>query len=325
MIQLRTNRMRRTAGLFTTRRLLTMALLAVMLTVSACGPRMASPTDSADNSQLVVELPAIVLAVAEDGKMTPDAGPLADVITSLGVDLSSLALPADIVEKLVANGIQTIQLDNRRDALSVYINGNAFTALAWDRESLSALLNVLASTGNDLGEAGKLITLLPDLGFGLVLKLPGSTASAPLARLQAASTRSQNTLQAALASAPALDLTLNFAADGSYQLQGLNPFMLGMIPADALRQSPDTIASVNEMGIEGLSIMMRPTGIVIMVNGEALPYIRSADQAQLMSMISLLLNVFGGDSAAQNAGLIQQLLPSLMANGLRLSVNFGGS
>jgi hypothetical protein len=305
-------------------------LLVALFVTSACGPRVASPAPAEDESQtLIVELPAIYLNVAQDGAITLAEGPLHDVLGSLGVDLSGLSMSAETVQKFVGANIQHIQLDNRRDGLYIYINGQPYPTLVWDEAALASLVDVLAMFGTDLGEAGKLLTLLPDLGIGVVVNFPvaaGSAATrlAPMAPNTAAG--AQVTLEDAMNAPVALDLTLTYAEDGSFQLQGLNPFMLGMIPQDAMRQSPEAIANLTEQGIHSLSIAARSTGLLIMVNGQPLPLLRTTSDQQLLQLIQLALQLQGDSSStAQIAGVIQQLLPPWLRQGLRLTVNFPGA
>jgi hypothetical protein len=300
------------------------AVLVCSLLLAACGPRTAStPSANSDGKQLVVELPAIVLDVADDGQITLAEGPLQGLLAGLGVDLSSLTMDAETVQDFVKANIQHIQLDNRPDGLGVYVNGQAMPTLAWDDESLASLVKVLDMTGTDLGPAAKLLPLLPDLGVGVVVRFPANAAAIPLAKLTApAALGSQNNLQAALSSPAKINIALDYAADGSYQLKGLNPFILNAIPADALKMSGDTLDSVAEMGIKGLSIVARPQGLVVLVNNEPLPYLRSANQEQLLRMIELILQLQGGESAGQYVGLVRQLLPALMTAGLSANVTF---
>ncbi len=306
------------------RLLLLLPLGLVLLLLTACGPRVIEPAAAAraDETALVVQLPAMYLDVAADGQITLAEGPLSATLAGLGVDLSDLSMSDETVGKLVSNNIQHIQIDNQPDGLHLFINGNAYPTVVWDDEALDSLVNVLGILGTDLGEAANLLPLLPDLGIGVVLRLPTTGTPIPLATGQRASAGADNTLATALDAPVALDLSLNYAADGSFQLQGLNPFMMGMIPTDALQQSPDTLSGITEMGIESLSILARPIGLVIMINGEPLPYLRSADEEQLLRTIELLLQVAGGDQAAQMGGLVRQILPALWRQGLRLSVNF---
>lgn len=305
---------------------LSLTLALALMASAACGPRTAAPAPADDNAaDISVELPAIYLDVAEDGAISLSEGPLQGALTALGVDLSSASMSAETVQKLIENDVQHIQLDNRRDGLHIYVNGKAMPTLAWDEQSLASLSGVLTTLGTDLGPAGQLLGILPDLGLGLVLRFPtGGGAAVPLARLEEGSPAGQNTLQAAIETPAAINLTLTFGADGVGQLQGLNPFMMNMIPPGALQLPPDTLASVSEMGLESLSIVARPTGLAILVNGEALPFLRSADEQQLLRMIQLILQITGGDSpqSAQIMGMVQQLLPLLWAQGLRVNVNF---
>lgn len=313
----------------TKRFVLLLILVLALVVTSACGPRAATPaTATTDKTALMVQLPAIYLDVAADGQMTLAEGSLTQVLGGLGVDLSDLSMSEENVQKFVGAQIQHLQLDNQPDGLHIFINGEALPTLAWDAESLDSLVNVMGILDVDLGEAGKLLPLLPELGFGLALRFPTTGAARPLATGgRMATAENPNNLSAALATPPNIDLSLNYAADGSFQLLGLNPFMLGMIPADALAQSPETLEGITEMGINSLSIIMRPTGLIIMLNGEPLPYLRSESEDQLLTTIELLLRFTSDDEAqtAQLLGIIRQILPALWRQGLRLSVNFPGA
>jgi hypothetical protein len=305
-------------------------LTLALFVTSACGPRVASPAPAEGDSQtLIVELPAIYLNVAEDGAITLAEGPFQAVLGSLGVDLSSLSMSAETVQNFVGANIQHIQLDNRRDGLYIYINGEPYPTLVWDEAALASLVDVLAMLGTDLGEAGNLLTLLPDLGVGVVVNFPVAAGSAavPLAEMAPnPATGDQVTLEDAMNAPVALDLSLTYAEDGSFQLQGLNPFMLGMIPQDALRQSPEAIANLTEQGINSLSITARSAGLLIIINGQPLPLLRTTSDQQLLQLIQLVLQLQGdSESTEQIAGVIQQLLPPLLRQGLRLAVNFPGA
>jgi hypothetical protein len=306
-------------------------LLSLALFVaSACGPRTASPAPAEGEGQtVIVELPAIYLNVAEDGAITLAEGPLQGVLGGLGVDLSSLSMSPETVQNFVGANIQHLQLDNRRDGLYIYINGEPYPTLVWDEATLASLVDVLAMFGTDLGEAGNLLTLLPDLGIGVVVNFPVAAggAAVPLAEMEPnGAAGDQVTLEDVMNASVALDLLLTYAEDGSFQLQGLNPFMLGMIPQDALRQSPDAIANLTEQGINSLSITARSDGLLIMINGQPLPLLRTTSDQQLLQLIQLVLQLQGDSaSTAQIAGVIQQLLPPLLRQGLRLTVNFPGA
>jgi hypothetical protein len=309
-----------------TKRLVLLLTLALALIVtSACGPRaITPPATQADENALVVQLPAINLDVAADGKITPAEGPLSQALPALGVDLANLSMSAETVQKLTDAGVKHLQIENLPEGMYLFMNGEPLPTLVWDQDSLASLATLLPTLGVDLGSAGKLLPLLPNLGFGVVLRLPGGTgASAPPLAKGVRPATGGDDMATALGQPAAIDLALNYAADGSFQLQGLNPFMLGMIPADALRQTPDALKGITDRGIESLSITARPTGLVIQINGQPAIYLRSTDQAQLLNTIMLLLGIAGGqDQVAQMGGMIQSLLPSLWAQGLRLTVNF---
>jgi hypothetical protein len=307
------------------RLILLLTLLLALVVTSACGPRAITPATAAPAAdQLVVQLPAIYLDVAADGQMSLAEGPLSQALAALGVDLSDLAMGEETVQSLSDAGVQHLQLETQPDGLYIFMNGRPFPTLVWDGDSLDSLAEMLPNLGVDLGDAAGLLPLLPDLGVGLVLRLPGGTgAGAPALAQRVTPPAAQGDLASALSAPTTIDLTLTYGPDGVGQLQGLNPFMLGMIPPDALQQSPETLESVAEMGINSLSITFRPTGLVVLINGEPFVYLRSTDEAQLLEMIDFLLRyATDPQQAAQLGGIVRQVLPALWRQGLRLTVNF---
>lgn len=309
----------------TKRLMLLLTLLLALVVTSACGPRAITPataTPAAD--QLVVQLPAIYLDVAADGKMSLPEGPLSQALTALGVDLSDLAMGEETVQKLSDAGVRHLQLETRPDGLYIFMNGRPMPTLVWNSESLESLAEMLPKLGVDLGDAAGLLPLLPDLGVGLVLRLPGgSGAGAPALAQRVTPPPAQGDLATALSAPTTIDLRLTYGPDGAGQLQGLNPFMLAMIPPDALQQSPETLESVAEMGINSLSITFRPTGLVVSINGDPFVYLRSTDEAQLLELIDFLLRyATDAQQASQLGGIVRQVLPALWRQGLRLTVNF---
>jgi hypothetical protein len=307
----------------TKRLLIVLTLAMTMVLASACSPRAITPPAPAANSDaLVVQLPAIILDVAADGQISVAEGPLTQVLSALDVDLSNLSMSEETVGKLTAAGVKHLQIETLPDGMYLFMNGEQLPTFVWDKQSLTTLGPLLDSIGVDLGDTGKLLPLLPDLGLGVVLRLPGgSGAQAPRLAQGVTVPSGQPSLANAFSQQVTTNITINYAADGSGQLQG-GGFIAMMIPPDALRQSPDAIAGITERGIEGLGLILSPSGLAIQINGEPAIYFRSSSEAQLMKLIQLLLGVAGGDQAAQMGPLINQILPPLLRGGLSLTVNF---
>ena len=87
----------------------------------------------------------------------------------------------------------------------------------------------------------------------------------------------------------ALALDLTYAEDGSFELGGINPLMMGMIQGQlaAANLEPDQVAGMTEKGVESVGLQVTPGGILISVNGELLPYLKFDDEKELFDLIDL--------------------------------------
>ena len=88
--------------------LLTVLLIGLMM-MSACAPRPTGGEGAtrAGEADLVVDLPALVLDIQEDGSLSMGDIPLADLAAVAGQgDLASMvSVPADAVDTMIASGI----------------------------------------------------------------------------------------------------------------------------------------------------------------------------------------------------------------------------
>jgi len=289
--------------------LLTLLLIGVLL-LAGCTPRPGAGEGATNEEELFIDLPAILVEFDENGEAIVLGRPAAELKEALGVDLSALSLGNETLEKFTANNIQHIQVNNTPNVLRIYQNGNPLPAIIWDEEAMNALAATLTSLGTDASAIESLVPILPNLGVGLALQMP--VASGQQAISLATSGRTIAPDQAlqlfadAKAAAPTINLTLDYGADGTPEIGGINPFMLGMIglqPA-ALALPADQLESIAGLGIQSLSIKTIQGGLLITINGNTLPYLQWADANELSSLLGLA-GAFAGPEMAATLGQLQ--------------------
>jgi hypothetical protein len=304
--------------------LLTLLLVGTLVLVG-CAPRPGAGQGTVSEDELYVDLPAILVEFDENGDAIVLGRPVAELNDALGVDLSALSLGTETLEKFTANNIQHIQVNNTPNILRIYQNGNPLPAIIWDEAAMTALAETLTSMGTDASAIETLLPLLPNLGVGLALQMPvpaGQSAIPLQARGTAlAQERALQLFADAKAAAPTINLTLDYGADGTPAIGGINPFMLNMIglqPA-ALALPADQLESIAGMGIQSLGIKtIQGGGLIISINGNTLPYLQWSNAEELNSMLSLA-SAFAGPELA---GTIQQLQLIFNFPGISATVTF---
>ena len=282
--------------------LLLLLLLVLSLLVTACAPRPGAGelAATASASDLVVDLPAIAVSFDEAGQASVLGMSLADLGGMLGTDLSAVSLPPDMVQRLTAAGIQNVFVNVTKTGLQFYVNGKQMPSFQWDDASLAAtadLMGLLDARNLDLLK--QILPVLGKLSMGIVLKFPGAgeelplTSEPDLAALQAAQDQAVAGLGMMGGLLQALPpLTIAFDANGDFQIQGLAPFILAQIPPgtlDPLKQSPETIASVSEMGIDTVNVQTTPEGLVLTINGLTLPTI-TWGSGEIENLVGILVD-----------------------------------
>ncbi|MCB0129965.1 MAG: hypothetical protein KDD78_03920 [Caldilineaceae bacterium] len=308
------------------------ALLVVVLLLAGCGPRIGTtaPPQAADDA-LVVDLPMIYIDFDADGQATLGGIPVSELGAALGSDLSSISMEPDTVARLQNANLQHVQLATRPDGVAIFINSAPAPSLVWDEQTLESLVATLNDLGTDLGEAGALLPLVRDFGLNLALRFPAAAGKSEIpvtADSKAVDALATTDLQGIINSAAALNLQLNYAADGSFALEGINPLMAGMIqgPLQQAALKPEQLESVAELGINSVGLKVLQGGILISINGKPLPFLKFANEGELFGLLDLVTAMQGDDGGALAAlkGPLQQLLPILTNLGVSLTVNFPG-
>lgn len=312
-----------------------MLLLVVLTALAGCGPRATggAVAASADESQVVIDLPALVIDVQADGSMTIGGQPVTQLGAMIGQDLSTLAVPVDTVNFLTQAKIQHIQIDNTAEGILILVNGQPIPSLAWDGEKLVATGEVLETLGGGLALLDKLLPMIRNLGIGVILRFPVAAGTEILPFVAADDEAASRALAAqqefldAVGTPPTFEVTVTYADDGTWSVAGLSQAELAQfLPAvqNTLNLPLNVIQTASGAGIDEIALSTNPDGIFIAVNGKTLPYITWAD-GRINHVLTLAqqTGLLGDDLNAQTLlNTIEGLLPAVQASNLKLTVVF---
>ncbi len=300
-------------------------LLVGTLLLAGCAPRPGAGEGAISEDELYVDLPAILVEFDADGNGVVLGKPVAELKDALGVDLSALSLGAETLDKFTSNNIQHIQVNNTPNVLRIYQNGQPLPAIIWNEAAMTSLAETLSSMGTDASAIESLLPILPNLGVGLALQMPVAAGDSAIPLRTSGTTLPADEALAlfeeAQAAASSVNLTLDYAADGTPEIGGINPFMLNMIglqPA-ALALPADQLESIASQGIQSLGIKtIQGGGLLVSINGNTLPYLQWSTAEELNSM----LNLAGAFAGPEMAGTIQQLQVIFNFPGISATVTF---
>ena len=250
--------------------------------------------------------------------------PVGELGAALGADLSALSLGQETIDKFTAAKIQHIQVNNQPNVLRIYTNGQPLPAIIWNEEAMNALAETLTGMGTDASMLSTLTPLLPNLGLGLALKMPVPSGQREIPLTVSGgnieSAAALRSFEAAKAAAANINLVITYAADGTPTIEGIAPFMLNMIglnPA-ALALPADQLESIAGQGIQSLGIKTVQGGLVMQLNGNALPYMQWSNANEVTNLLTLA----GAFAGPEMAGQLQQLQLIFNFPGLSATINF---
>lgn len=303
-------------------------LLVAGLALAGCAPRPgAGRAANADSDALAIDLPAILVEYDAEGQASLLGMPVGELSAALGADLSALSLGQETIGKFTAANIQHLQINNLPNVLRIYMNGQPLPAIVWNEEAMSALAETLTGMGTDASMLSTLVPLLPNLGVGLALKMPAPSGQREIPLTVSGgnldSAAALKAFDAAKAAQPALNLTLNYATNGTVQMAGTAVFALSFagVNQNTLTLPADQIQSMAELGIKSLGIKTQANGLLIELNGQALPYLQWSNANEFTNLLTLAGAFAGPETAAQ----LQQLpLIFNVPGGLSATINFPG-
>lgn len=316
-------------------------LLIGVLMVAGCAPRATGGevAQRAEDSQVVVDLPALVLDVQPDGTATIGGAALSS-LPMVGASLGAVQFPPETVAQITGSNIQHIQIDNTADGLLILINGRAIPSLGWDGEALTATGEVVKSMPGAAGAVAvldKLLPLIQNLGIGVIVRFPVTEGAAALPLISAEAGQAAEQIKAAqdeflnaVQVPPTVQVTLSYDENGNGTLAGMSQEEWAQIApqlGSILKMQPTGLAALKGLGIQQIGISTNPDGIFISINDKTLPHITWAD-GRINNVLALLAdtgaldNVMPGQDSTAVLDYIQSVLPVVLASNINLIVKF---
>lgn len=314
-------------------------LLIAALALSACAPRSGQGTAASaesDPGELVVDLPAIVIDIMADGSPSMGNVPLTQIGDLIFTDLSAIAVPSVWVDFMVASNIQHIQVNNTSNGLHLLVNGEAVPSISYDGESLSATADALSSLGIAIPMIDKLLGLVDQIGIGATVRFPvaAGTAIIPMyvegnGSAAMAAQAAQEEFLAAVGTPPRVNLPIWYEEDGSFSIGNLTAAEWSSLTSgatDGLRLSSDQISNLTNSGISELSISTDVNGIIIAINGNALPVLdwsggKATHLLNLVTQLGALDMIVPGMGSSGIMATVHDLLPVIQTTDFDLTVH----
>jgi hypothetical protein len=249
-------------------------------------------------------LPRITLNFDEQG-VPSVLGISLDMISGLiGQDLSTIRLAPELIQQLMAAGVQHIELVVTNDAIHIFVNGDAMPYLSMDEETWETLGQVAPLLGIPMWDTVQMLreNVLSRFGVPLALTFPVAAGEEPIP-LRDPGTLPQVDEEAARSAAGDPDVTFHAGLD--VDSSGLAT--VAGLPVAVAQLDPALVATLGAAGIQHFQMETEPEGLYIYFNGEPLPRI-SWDQERLENLAAFYQGVYGSDP---NVPVINMMLPAL--------------
>ncbi len=304
-------------------------LMVVALVLSGCAPRLGAGSAAAlaeDPTELVIDLPALVVDIQMDGSPSIGNVPVAQLGQLAGVDLSTLRVDPATVKWMVDSNIQHIQVDNTANELLVLVNGQPIPSLKYDgADTLVTTADVLSQFGLAIPMAEKVLPIVQKLGVAVIVRFPVQPGVAVIPfvvedpETAMAAKQAQEEFLAAVGAPPRVNLPLWFNEDGSWTLGGLTADewqALTGVPFSSFRLDPNAVQNLAAMGIETLVVSTDQEGIHIAINGKQMPTLDWSDGKALHMLnvadqLGLWDMVAPGMDMGEVLATVRELLPAL--------------
>lgn len=295
-------------------------LLVVLFVLSGCATR--SGVDLADGPVpgMVVDLPAVVVDIAQDGTASVANVPVAQLAQLAGFNLGAFSIPTAWVDFLVSGNIQHIQVNNTDSGLLILVNGEPIPSIAYDGNSLTTTADALSALGMAVPMLDQILPVIAQIGIGVIVHLPVAEgmAAIPLyvngdGSAAAAAQQAQAQFLATIGAPPRVNLPVFYAADGSWRVGNLTDTewtALTGIPFYVLRVNPTVLRGLGTSGVSNITISTSPRGIQIAVNGNPLPTLTWGN-GELQHLLGL----------AGQTGLLEMVAPGMNMNEILATVH----
>lgn len=280
-----------------------LVLLVAALIVAAC-----SGGGAAGQEKTWFNLPAVPLDVNPDGTLS---------LYGIGLPVGAVLTP-ELVQQLQAANVQQLQVRAGANGVFIYVNGQALPYLAWDSQSAANLNNVLKAAGMTVD-----VNQLRTVGLGANLKIPPAQGQAALNIPRWSGETVIPAAQPAAADTLSLGVTVN--DQGQISALGLPADVLAAMTGGALPViDANTLAMINALGWNTLSVKTTPGGITLVANGDQpLPYI-AFDAESLQRGIDIASPLLAPSNPSL-VPLLQQVATMLPNQNLDLTIGFNGT
>ena len=306
--------------------------LIAVLALSGCAPRVGQGMLDVDSDQLVVDLPALVLDIGEDGSASIMNATVADLVAIIDGPLD-LPIGEDTVFFLSVANIQHIQVSNTPDGLLLLVNGRSIPSISYDDDSLAALPGVINNFAPIGPMADLLVELVDQIGVGVIARFPVAPGMEEIPMYVEGDSSAAMAAQAAqdefldsVGTPPRINLPVFYHADGSISIGDLSVDELSAMTGGALgdlSMALGALTLVRDMGISQLGISTNADGITLTIDGDTLPTLDWSDgkASNLIEVVSQIpiLSMLGMGSILS---MVHQVLPLVQASEIDLTLNF---
>jgi hypothetical protein len=324
-------------------RIIVLAALALvaLLALAGCGPRVGAGelAAAAAPEDAFVDLPALYVDYGADGMAMIGGAPATVAGAMLGQDLSMLNLGPEAVAAMSGVNIQHVQINNTPNGLVIAVNGRRMPSLAWDGAVLTGLGDLIGELGVPLGGLEQMLSILPNTGFGFVLRFPVAEGRDVIPLADPNAQRTAEAAQAAVdqylagvgGQVPVIQFTVNYRPDGTWTVQDMDAAAWEQVLPigwDGFNLSPAMAQGAAGLGLRTLGVSTDKDGIAISINDRSLPKI-TWGQGELENILTLLEEsgaldmASGGGADVQGlVDMVKQLLPTVQTADFNMTVNF---
>lgn len=304
------------------RLLLILALLLVVVLITGCGA-------AAEEDVAKPLLPRLEVSFDDQGFPTVLGIPLGMVSNLVGMDISGITLPAELVQQLQDANIQHIELVMTEPALYFFVNGQPLPYLSMDEESWETLGQVAELLGVPVWDTIQTVreNFLSRIGVQLALKFPLQPGAAEIPLREEGQIVEVDVDEArAAAGTPALafQTAISADADGNLTVAGVPlknlqlALALAGVPVEltGVSLNPDTIATITAANVQHFQAETEPEGLYLYVNGQELPRL-TWDEERLSNLVALVKALEPDDS---DQHWIDMLAPLLLESDIEIAL-----
>lgn len=297
-------------------------LLIVALVLGACGPAVPTAVDETTESgqRFLLSLPRLTIDVDEQGRPNLGGVTLNELGSTFGVALPDFAINPFYVDWMKNTNVQHMELVHTADGMHIYVNGEAMPYLAWDGEALANAGEVAGLFNVPFAQLiGRLAPILERTGLNIVLRFPTQEGAAPVA-MRDPSMVPMAPPEEDVTPAMVAKADIVFDENGVPSFAGLSAQDLLMAGIAVPGLAPETMAMIQQYGVDNMRIVTGPTGVRLYVNEKPLPYLRW-DSASLEGASNLYAQMNPDSPYIELAKLF---LPEMRNVDVDLMVDFAG-